>query len=300
MSRVALQVAYDGTSFSGFQRQADCGGRTVQGVLEEVLGRLCGRAPSALGLKAAGRTDAGVHASAQVVAFDTDRSWDALRWRRALNALLPDDTAVLAVAFPSEDFDPRRMAVSRAYSYRLLVAETADPLRRHVTWHLPDVSDLGALERAWAGLVGHHDFSAFCSTGSTPRSPWVTVQGTSVDVRGDEVVLRIQAASFLYHMVRRLVGAVRLVASGRGSVEDYLALLDRDRKGLPPPVTAPARGLCLDSVVYPQGLVSWDPPISPCKGPSMPAPRPARRESPESGEPERNVHEDPCRHDRRA
>jgi len=260
LSRVALKVAYDGSAFAGFQRQAEGGCRTVQGVLEEALVRLCGRAPSALGLRAAGRTDAGVHASAQVVAFDTDRAWDASRWRRSLNGVLPDDVVVAAVAFPPDDFDPRRMAISRAYAYRWLIADAPDPRRRHATWHVPGPMDRHALERAWSGLVGHHDFTAFCSTGSNPRSPWVTVHRTNVEFLGDEVILRIQAVSFLYHMVRRLVGSVRQVAAGRSPVEDYLALLDRDRKGLPPPVTAPPQGLCLDSVVYPRGLVSWEPP----------------------------------------
>jgi len=249
LSRVALKVAYDGSAFAGFQRQAEGGCRTVQGVLEEALVRLCGRAPSALGLRAAGRTDAGVHASAQVVAFDTDRAWDASRWRRSLNGMLPDDVVVAA------------------YAYRWLIADAPDPRRRHATWHVPGPMDRHALGRAWSGLVGHHDFTAFCSTGSNLRSPWVTVHRTNVEFLGDEVILRIQAVSFLYHMVRRLVGSVRHVAAGRSPVEDYLALLDRDRKGLPPPVTAPPQGLCLDSVVYPRGLVSWEsPPTSP-RGP---------------------------------
>lgn len=264
---MALRVAYDGTGFSGFQRQSDRGARTVQGVLEEALGRLCGQAPASLGLRAAGRTDAGVHAQGQVVAFLTERQWSADRWLRALSGVLPPDVVVQDVAFPVPDFDPRRMAVARRYGYRWLVSLASDPMRRHVTWHVGPACDLVAVDRAWRGLVGYHDFSAFRSTGSNPRSPWVTVHRAWLDTAADEVILRIEATSFLYHMVRRLVGAVREVATGRKSVDSFLDLFSEGRDSFSPPVTAPARGLSLDAVVYPQELISWSSTLVSLQGP---------------------------------
>lgn len=254
MKNICLQIAYDGTHFAGFQRQPR--DRTVQGALEEALVRITGETLESLRLAGAGRTDAGVHASGQVVNFRTAKFLPPERWLGALNALLPDDVTANAVAEVEGDFHSRFSAESRSYRYVVLHRRSPDPLRRWAT-HL-ECRPLPHLEealKAWRGLAGTHDFARFCSTGSNERSTVCTVSEAEATVVGDEIRLAITARSFLYHMVRRLVGSVLEVAKGRMSPEEFTALVRSEEgpQGLIA-LTAPACGLTLTNVTYPSPI----------------------------------------------
>jgi tRNA pseudouridine38-40 synthase len=245
--KVRAKVAYDGTEFFGFQRQANA--RTVQGEIETALEKVTGRQTGVMG---AGRTDAGVHATGQVIAFEADwrHGMDALT--KALNITLPEDVAVRELAECSADFHPRFDAQSRTYEYTVLVSEVKQPLLRRTTWQLERKPDLAAMNSASAQLIGPHDFAAF---GSAPsgREEETTVRdvlraGWRESGCG-ALVFTIEANAFLFRMVRRLVLALVRVGQGQMSADELKNILEsRDAqriKGL-----APACGLCLVDVKY--------------------------------------------------
>jgi tRNA pseudouridine38-40 synthase len=250
MSRVLrLDLEYDGTAFHGWARQP--GLRTVQGVLDEALGRLLGHEPET---RVAGRTDAGVHATGQVVSLRTSSGMPAERVLRALPALLPRDAACRAAADAPPGFDARRDALSRTYEYRVLTGPPS-PLRRGVTLHHPAPIEPAALRKCAAGVVGRHDFRAFTPTQTEHVFFHRTVLRCDWEARDDELVLAIEADAFLRGMVRTLVGSMLEVGRGAWPVERFTALLDgapRDRAG----PTAPAHGLALTGVTYPAGRPS--------------------------------------------
>jgi tRNA pseudouridine38-40 synthase len=268
MPAFAALVAYDGARFSGFQRQSAEKGPTVQGALEAALEQLMGAATT---VTAAGRTDSGVHATGQVIGFTSAASFAPVTWRRALNSLLPEDVAIRAVCAVGDDFHARRSALLRWYSYRILCDPTRSPLAERYAWRRASPLGVEAMDRAARGLLGEHDFGAF---GSSPRDSRAegfrghTVRtmlaaecrvGSGNDSwQGDgEMIECIFAANaFLTGMVRRLVGTLVLVGEGRLSVEEFAAILAAREKAHPG-AAAPAKGLCLTSVEYPAGMISW-------------------------------------------
>lgn len=245
--RVRAKVAYDGTEFFGFQRQANV--RTVQGEIETALEKVSGRQT---GVTGAGRTDAGVHASGQVIAFEVEWRHGLNALTKALNITLPDDVAVRELAECSVDFHPRFDAQSRTYEYTVLAGEVRQPLLRRTTWQLERRPDTALMNSAAAQLVGSHDFAAF---GSAPsgREEETTVRDVMRAVwRAEErgaLVFEIEANAFLFRMVRRLVLALVRVGQGQMNVGEFLEVMEsRDAqriKGL-----APACGLCLVDVKY--------------------------------------------------
>lgn len=253
MKNICLQVSYDGTHFAGFQRQPR--DRTVQGAIEEALVRITGESLESLRLAGAGRTDAGVHASGQVVNFRTAKTLPPERWLGALNALLPPDVAVGAVAEVDGEFHSRFSALTRSYRYVVINRRTPDPLRRHAAHLEPrPLPHLDAALEAWRGLTGTYDFVKFCSTGSNDRSSICTVTEAEVEVAGDEIRFAITARSFLYHMVRRLVGSVLEVAKGRITPDEFTAMVRSSKGQTPVALTAPATGLMLTNVTYPSPI----------------------------------------------
>lgn len=259
---VAALVEYDGTRFKGFQRQAPGKGPTVQGELEAAAARIAGEP---IALEAAGRTDSGVHATGQVVSFQTDARHDSETWRRALNALLPGDIAVRAACSVGDEFHARKSALARRYRYRLFCDPVRAPLRERYAWRVPRRLDVAVMREAAATLLGEHDFGAF---GSSPRDDRATgyrghtvrrmIEATCFESpQADEIECLFAADAFLTGMVRRLVGALVLVGDGRLSVADFRAILDAREKAHPG-VPAPAQGLCLIGVDYPAGMVLWD------------------------------------------
>lgn len=243
--RYRATLAYDGTRFHGFQRQANAR-PTVQGEVEGALGRISGQTIRVLG---AGRTDAGVHARGQVIAFDLSWRHPKEALRDALNACLPADIAVLDVREAAPGFHPRYDALSRSYMYRVRVAPVRDPLERLLVWHLIRPLDLEPMQAAAACLLGEHDFSAF---GTPPQgeSPVRCIGAARWEEGPDGLfTFTITANAFLYRMVRTIVGTLVLV--GRGQMTDkafegILAARRRSQAGTP----APAQGLTLVSVQY--------------------------------------------------
>jgi tRNA pseudouridine38-40 synthase len=242
-------VAYDGTRYQGFQRQA-AGIPTIQGRVEQAIQAITGHAATVVG---AGRTDAGVHATGQVIAFDLQEevwkhSTNALL--NALNANLPDDIALQSlVEEPDDRFHPRFSASSRMYEYTLLTTAQRQPLLSRRVWHVRQPLDIEAMQQAAKLLIGEHDFATF---GQPPagtntvryvfRSEW--------EAKGACWIYRVQATAFLQHMVRRMVGMTVDVGRGRLSIEHFEA--DFQAADLTRAKTlAPPQGLVLVAVDYP-------------------------------------------------
>ena len=252
---VQLVLHYDGAEFSGWQRQP--AQRTVQGVLEEALARLCSRPIRALG---SGRTDAGVHARGQAVGVRVPERWDAMRLRRALNAILPADVWVVDAAEMRPEFHARYSAISRRYSYYVGTDAAANsPFRRRWEHALGRPVDRACLDAAAAALVGEHCFRAFSVQGTAPADDehrCVVREAAWRDREGDVaegLVFVIEANRFLHHMVRFLVGTMLDVATGRRPLSDIDRLLvATDNRDVSAP--APAHALFLDRVDYPREL----------------------------------------------
>lgn len=242
--RVKAVIAYDGTDYHGFQRQAIEREPTIQGTLERALITI-GQAGAVLG---AGRTDAGVHASGQVVACDVVWRHGVDDLQRALNAVLPGNIAVLEIEHAADNFHPRFDAVSREYRYRLYQGCVRDPLRRRFALHVPHALDAAAMQAASQALIGEHDFAAF----GQPTIGECTIRSMyRADVRAaeDQITIGLQANGFLYRMVRRIVGTLIAVGRGERSVAEFAAILDAaDLSRAGPPVGP--QGLCLTKVNY--------------------------------------------------
>ena len=246
-----LVLHYDGTNFSGWQRQPDR--RTVQGVLEAALGRLCAQPVTALG---SGRTDAGVHARGQAVGVRVPAKWAPPAMRRALNALLPDDLWVADAHAMRDDFHARYSATARAYSYYVGTDDqAASPFRRRTEWVVHRPLDEAALGHGAAAIVGDHCFRAFAVRGTAPDGDdhRCAVRKAEWRERPGGLVFHVEANRFLHHMVRFLVGTMIDAALGRRPASDVATLLvaDDNAKVSPP---APPHALFLDRVSYPADL----------------------------------------------
>jgi tRNA pseudouridine38-40 synthase len=238
--RYRATVEYDGTDFAGFQVQPEA--RTVQGELEAALAKISGG--SLVRVVAAGRTDAGVHAAGQVIAFTDPLGRPAKELARALDALLPEDVAIREVRRVSAEFNPRYAARYREYRYTIWNGPRS-PLRERYALGVRDQLDTAAMERAGSVLVGRHDFSAF---GVAHRQPVRTVHSVRVRRTGSLVTIDIAADAFLRQMVRRIVAALLEVGHGKTSQEAVAAAIASKQPAFNG-ATAPAKGLCLRRVV---------------------------------------------------
>lgn len=252
--RFRATVHYDGSEFHGWQIQPS--ERTVQGELEAALGDLLQRE---VRTEAAGRTDRGVHAVAQEVAFPAAEGWSPDEMRRALNGTTPDEVWVERVAWAPDDFHPRFDATARRYAYLLGVREdAASPVRRGRVWQLCRTPDRDLLAELAAELTGRRDFSGFAKAGQPERGTECEVSVASWDESSSgDLVFQVVADRFLHHMVRYMVATLTEVALGERPREGFRALLDgRDAsaaEGPRPPRPAPAQGLYLTGVRYPEG-----------------------------------------------
>lgn len=242
--RYKLIVEYDGTDYHGWQVQPN--GPTIQAVLEEAVARMLGER---VRVAAAGRTDAGVHASGQVVSFILARAVDAVVLQRGLNALTPRDVSVRAAAVVEDDFDPRRAARSREYIYRIWNAPWASPFWRRYAWHIASPLDVAAMHAAAEQLVGEHDFSSFRAAGCDAAHPIRRVLRSEVACADHLVTYTIEATAFLRHMVRNMVGTLVEVGTAARRADTLCELLAAADRTLAGP-TAPANGLCLTRVTY--------------------------------------------------
>ena len=245
MTRWALLLEYDGTPFVGWQRQVT--GPSVQSVLEHALAQLAGQPVACM---AAGRTDAGVHAVAQVAHAELYRDITPAKLAAALNFhLKPHPVAVLQTARVADGFSARFSAIGRAYRYTILNRPARAALQLHRVWHVPALLDVEAMHEGAQTLLGRHDFTSFRAAGCQASSPLRTLDRLDVVRDGGLVHIVAEARSFLHHQVRNMVGSLRLVGDGRWQPFDMarvLALLDRSAAG----PTAPPDGLFLTRVQY--------------------------------------------------
>ena len=248
---VQLVLQYDGRGFAGWQRQPDT--RTVQGVLEDALARLCGEPTAVLG---AGRTDAGVHARGQAAGVRVSDRWRPDTIRRALNAILPEDVWVADAHEMHAGFHARYSATARRYSYYIGIDDGAhSPFRRPYEWAVSRPLDRASLDIAARSSLGSHAFRAFAVRGTAPETDdhRCTVAVARWLDRPGGLVFEIEANRFLHHMVRFLVGTMIDIGLGRRPPDamDELLIAD-DNRGTSPP--APAHALFLERVEYPADL----------------------------------------------
>ena len=244
--RVKLTVAYDGTAYAGWQVQPN--GRSIQATMEEALARIL---QEPVRLRAAGRTDAGVHAREQVVDFSDAGARDLETIVHGGNALLPPDIRVLSATVAPETFDARRHAREKEYRYFLYLSPVDSPFLSRYAWHIEKPLDLDAVREGLSHLVGEHDFSSFRGQGCNAASPVRTI--FRAEVAGHDVPglfsIDVAGAGFLRHMVRNIVGTVVNAGKGKHSADhvgEILRARDRSSAG----VNAPPRGLFLWRVAY--------------------------------------------------
>ena len=243
--RLAMIVEYDGQGYSGFQYQKNA--PSVQQQIEKAIESLTAQT---VRIKAAGRTDAGVHALGQVVAFDTNAGYPPFTFLNALNARLPQDIAVREAYRVRPDFDPRRDAISRLYRYTLLVSKVRSPLWRCSSHRVNPPPDLDSMREAASLMVGTHDFANFGGPlEDTGASTVRRIYGIDLKADGAFIQVEIEGNAFLPRQVRRMVGALTDVGAGKLTTEDIRKQISR-AEDAPVARSLPPQGLCLVSVKY--------------------------------------------------
>jgi tRNA pseudouridine38-40 synthase len=247
MRRIKIVVSYDGTDYHGWQVQP--GLATIQGTLEQALSEIEGTAVQVAG---SGRTDAGVHALAQVAAFSMENPIPLDNLRRALNRKLPRDIRVLQTEEAAPDFHPRFQAKRKTYEYRIFRGEICSPFERRYVCHHPYPLKIEDMLAAAPLLEGEHDFSAFAASDERDElkaSKVRLIHCSRLSQEGERLVYRVTGSGFLKHMVRNIVGVLLEVGKGNVDRGGMLARLEPGC-GIPAGPTAPARGLFLVSVEY--------------------------------------------------
>jgi tRNA pseudouridine38-40 synthase len=247
MTRWKLTLEYEGSGFSGWQKQTNA--LSVQQVLEEAIEKFSSEVVT---LHVAGRTDAGVHARAQVAHFDLDRPTEGSIIRDALNFYVrPNRVVVLQVEQVADDFHARFDALGRSYRYRIINRRSPLALMSEYAWHVSRPLNIERMQEAADMLIGTHDFSTFRAQNCQANSPIRTLERLLITKQDEEVLIIAEARSFLYHQVRNMAGTLKMVGTGHITLPDFKSAFearDRARGG----VTAPPQGLCFWSVTYPQ------------------------------------------------
>jgi tRNA pseudouridine38-40 synthase len=250
MRNLKLILSYDGSDFAGWQVQPDA--VTVQGTLASAIGRVTGEKVLPQG---SGRTDAGVHALAQVVTFVTESSVPTANFVKALNDVLPASVRVLEVEEAAADFHARKSARAKTYRYRICRAAICPPFLARYLWHYPFPLDEQAMAQAASAVEGEHDFTSFAAVDpergreGVPVSNVRRIFSSSWERQADEFVYTVKGSGFLHHMVRNLVGTFILVGKATLRTEDVTRILEaRNRSAAG--ATAPASGLYLVGVEY--------------------------------------------------
>ena len=257
--RIAVGVEYDGSRFCGWQLQED-GVRTVQGAVESALGKVANHEVRVI---CAGRTDTGVHATEQVIHFDSDAARDERAWVFGANANLPKDVVLLWAKPVSDEFHARFSAIRRSYRYVIFTREVRPTfLAGRVTWHHHDL-DIERMQQAGNLLLGEHDFSSYRAIACQAKSPVRTLHRLEVSRQGPFIFIDVEANAFLHHMVRNIAGVLMSIGAGEKPVEwsrEVLEARDRTLGG----VTAHPSGLYLTAVGYPEEFgIPQLPPLSP-------------------------------------
>ncbi|SDI89707.1 tRNA pseudouridine(38-40) synthase TruA [Alteribacillus bidgolensis] len=245
MQRVKAVVSYEGTFFSGWQKQP--GKRTVQEEIETALISI--QKGQKTKVTASGRTDASVHAIAQVIHFDTSLSIPADKWPKAINSKLPEDIQIKEAEYTSSDFHARFDAVEKEYRYRVLPKREKDIFRRNTTFFYPYPIEVAEIKKAAAYLKGTHDFSSFCASGTDVVNMVRTVYKAEVLEKGDELHFIFRGNGFLYNMVRIMVGTLLEVGKGMRRPEDILEVIYTKKRSAAGK-TAPGHALYLWEVCY--------------------------------------------------
>jgi tRNA pseudouridine38-40 synthase len=244
MNNYKMTVQYDGTRYSGWQRQGNTA-QTIQYKLEQALGRLL---EEPIEVSGSGRTDAGVHALGQVANFKTEKTVDCGEFLARLNQLLPEDIAVTSLSAASPRFHARLGAKEKTYRYTINLSPVQDVFRRRYEYQLPEPLDLNKMEQAAELLTGTHDFRGF-STGHTKKSTVRYLRSIDFSREGDKLHITFTGNGFLYNMVRILTGTLIEVGQGKRSPDSVIPVFetkDRQLAGF----TAPPQGLCLMQVTY--------------------------------------------------
>jgi tRNA pseudouridine38-40 synthase len=244
MRTLRFTLSYDGTNYSGWQRQANA--VAVQGIVEDTLTKICKERITVIG---SGRTDAGVHALGQVVSFRTSCRIPADRLAYALNSLLPSDIIAREGQNAPADFNARHSAKEKLYRYIIYNNPIPSPFFRLYAWHIPIQLDFAAMVQAAECFTGTHDFSAFCAAGGAQVNPVRSISFSGWRRLGDMLEYEVSGTGFLYHMVRNMVGTMVDIGKKKlqsDAVPSILAGKQRSMAG----VTAPPQGLYLVSVMY--------------------------------------------------
>ncbi len=252
-TKMVLVMEYDGTHYYGFQMQANL--PTIQEETEKALWKLTGEKSR---LRAASRTDAGVHAKGQVVSFRTGSSLPPKTFINGLNYYLPRDIAVKAAYRVGDFFNVRRNAISREYSYYILNSRTRSPIRKGFSCLVGGHLDIEAMNQACQALIGEHDFASFASSiGSEVKSTIRRLYRAEIETDGELAVFNMVASSFLPHQVRNTVGALIRVGLGKMTVDEFYRIIEVKKPGLARPM-APACGLCLMRINYPHSFEEYN------------------------------------------
>ncbi len=244
MRNIKLIIEYDGTNYYGWQVQP--GQVTIQEELQKAIKRITGEDVT---LRAAGRTDAGVHAIAQVANFRTESKIPPLSLLKGLNSLLPDDIVIKGVDEVDEGFDARRSARSKTYKYLIFNSPYPSAIYRRFSWHVSYPLDIELMRQGASLLVGEKDFSSFRASGCASRHAVRTIDYIGLKGDGELIGIEVRGRAFLRHMVRIMVGTLVELGRGRIGLDDLVRIIEaRDR--CKAPITAPARGLFLKEVEY--------------------------------------------------
>lgn len=247
MVRYKATIAYDGTNFQGFQRQPN--GRTVQEEIEKTLTRM--NNGQSIQIHGSGRTDAGVHAEGQVIHFDFPQTRMPEKMRFGLDTQTPEDIAVKAVEIVDDHFHARYLVKEKTYQFRVDIGKPRSPFRRHYASYYPYPLDLEKIQQALPDLLGTHDFTSFCATGSSVDDKTRTIYEATMTVNpaGDELTFTFRGDGFLYKMIRIIVGTLLKIGNGRMPADSLPAILaQKDRNAAGP--TAHPEGLYLWKVSY--------------------------------------------------
>jgi len=242
--QIKLTIEYDGTNYSGWQFQS--GQDSIQARIEAALEMIF---KTSVRIRGSGRTDAGVHARAQVATFTLPRAFDADELHRALNSILPSDIAIAKAETVDDAFDPRRHAIARVYEYRILNQPWRSAIEHRYSWLIRDPLDLDRMNQAARCFIGEHDFAAFRTLGSVVRTTVRRVHASEWRREGEHLIYRVEAGSFLRHMVRTMVGVMAEVGRAKMEPEFVAELLARRNRSMAP-AAAPSRGLFLVEVRY--------------------------------------------------
>ncbi len=245
--RLALCVEYNGTNYFGWQKQNTHLDKTIQYFVDKAISKI---ADEEISTTCAGRTDTGVHAFGQIIHFDTEKKRSDYKWITGINSNMPNDIIIKSIFHTPDDFHSRYSAIDRSYRYIILNQKQQSVFVSSQSLHYPDYLDLQKIELASKHMLGEKDFSCFRSSGCTSKSPMKNIKSINITKNNNYIAIDITANSFMYHMVRNIIGELLLIGSGDKSPESINGLIASCDRSLCATMV-PACGLYLMSISYP-------------------------------------------------